>query len=118
MRMRNGRGVIVTTVMLMHMSVRASGQGNEYRLHSRERPPIVQRDTIAHADTIPLYVVNGVNMNRRFGRDSVLSRVQAIPPWTIQSITVLKGPRATTLFGAEGQRGVVIITTSDVVPPK
>lgn len=66
----------------------------------------------------PLIVIDGVpadnsNVNRAGlfgGRDSG-DGLAAINPDDIESITVLKGPSASTLYGSRGGDGVVIITT-------
>lgn len=68
----------------------------------------------------PLYVVDGVPINNEstfsnsldggydFGRGS-----QDINPDNIESVTVLKGASATSLYGSRAANGVIIITTKD-----
>ena len=65
----------------------------------------------------PLFVVDGIPINnsfRTFARSAsvdVSNRAIDINPNDIESITVLKGPAATALYGQQGGSGVVIITT-------
>jgi TonB-linked SusC/RagA family outer membrane protein len=65
----------------------------------------------------PLFVVDGIPINnsfRTFSRSSsvdVSNRAIDINPNDIESITVLKGPAATALYGLQAGSGVVIITT-------
>ena len=68
----------------------------------------------------PLYVVDGVPINNAstfssslngaydFGRGS-----QDINPENIESMTILKGASATSLYGSRAANGVIIITTKD-----
>lgn len=56
-------------------------------------------------DTInPLFVIDGVKMGK--GMTSTL-----MPPEDIESISVLKNESSTSLYGEEGKKGVIIITT-------
>ncbi len=66
----------------------------------------------------PLYVVDGVPVDNTFtgtiGLNSAVdygSRINDISPEDIESLTVLKGAAATTLYGSRAAAGVVIITT-------
>lgn len=65
----------------------------------------------------PLFVVDGIPINnsfRTFARSSsvdVSNRAIDINPNDIESVTVLKGPAATALYGLLAGGGVVIITT-------
>ncbi|MCH7409300.1 SusC/RagA family TonB-linked outer membrane protein [Belliella sp. DSM 111904] len=66
----------------------------------------------------PLFVVDGVPINNAFrsstgsstGVDNA-NRAIDINPNDIESISVLKGPAATSLYGIQGATGVVLITT-------
>lgn len=66
----------------------------------------------------PLFVVDGVPINNSF-RASIgtsagvdyANRAIDINPNDIESISVLKGPAATSLYGIQGATGVVLITT-------
>ncbi len=70
-------------------------------------------------DTQPLWVVNGVPINTstndlnadfRDGQSSP-SRFLDIDPNNIESISVLRGLSATTLYGSQGRNGVILVTT-------
>ncbi len=67
----------------------------------------------------PLFVVDGVpfntdtNNDRGFttGATTASSRFLDLDPNTIESISILKGLSATTLYGNAGRNGVVLVTT-------
>ena len=66
----------------------------------------------------PLFVVDGIPINNSFrasiGTSSGVdyaNRAIDINPNDIESITVLKGPAATALYGIQGGNGVILITT-------
>src|SRR5919109_156594 len=52
----------------------------------------------------PLIYVDGVRVNN--GSTGIVSRFNDIAPEEIESIEVLKGPAAATLYGTEAARGV------------
>lgn len=70
-------------------------------------------------DTQPLWVVNGVpintnsnDINGNFNDGQVApSRFLDIDPNNIESISVLRGLNATTLYGSQGRNGVILVTT-------
>ncbi|MDR7371141.1 TonB-dependent receptor plug domain-containing protein [Flavobacterium aquidurense] len=53
----------------------------------------------------PLYVLDGVQINSK--------QVAKINPNDIESIKVLKGVEATSIYGSHGRNGVVIITSKE-----
>ncbi|MGC4037057.1 MAG: TonB-dependent receptor [Chitinophagaceae bacterium] len=55
-----------------------------------------------NGDNDPLYVVDGVQMR---GGNNLVN------PGDIESITILKDPSITSLYGAQGGNGVIVITT-------
>ncbi|HZI41965.1 MAG TPA: SusC/RagA family TonB-linked outer membrane protein [Gemmatimonadaceae bacterium] len=57
----------------------------------------------------PLVYVDGVRANN--GSTGIVSRFNDIAPEEIESIEVLKGPAAATLYGTEAARGVINIIT-------
>ncbi|MAP55176.1 SusC/RagA family TonB-linked outer membrane protein [Altibacter sp.] len=61
----------------------------------------------------PLYVVDGVRFNSNTNGTgfSGTSRSLDIDPNSIETVNVLKGLSATTLYGADGKNGVIVITT-------
>ncbi|MBA3672551.1 MAG: TonB-dependent receptor plug domain-containing protein, partial [Gemmatimonadaceae bacterium] len=69
-----------------------------------------------NAGTAPIYVIDGIRMSggtqSGFGLSgSSQSASDAIHPQDIQSIEVIKGPAAATLYGADAANGVISITT-------
>jgi TonB-linked SusC/RagA family outer membrane protein len=61
----------------------------------------------------PLVYVDGVRINSDVegGRDSGVSRLNDINPADIESLEVIKGPAAATLYGTEAANGVIQIIT-------
>ena len=65
----------------------------------------------------PIYVIDGVRMTSSNGSfafftgDAQPSRVVDINPEEIESIEVVKGPSAATLYGTDAANGVIVITT-------
>ncbi len=79
---------------------------------------IVRGFTSLSGGNNPLYVVDGIPIESGFTGTTTLngasdfgSRVNDINPEDIESLTVLKGAAATTLYGSRAAAGVVIITT-------
>lgn len=69
------------------------------------------------ASNEPLWIVDGIRLNTG-GRTNMISGMQTsvsplsyLNPEDIESITVLKDASATSLYGADGANGVVLITT-------
>lgn len=60
-----------------------------------------------YGDSTPLYVVDGTPVEARF--DGTVP----VHPHDIQSITILKDAGATSLYGAQGANGVIVIETKD-----
>lgn len=70
-----------------------------------------------NASTDPLYVIDGVpvvsgELNSG-GSHSSLSLLASLSPSNVESISVLKDAVATSLYGARGSNGVIVITTKD-----
>ena len=55
----------------------------------------------------PLYIIKDKNGERR------VTQIDHIDPNTIESVNVLKGETATTIYGKDGKNGVVIIQLKD-----
>ncbi|WP_203293764.1 SusC/RagA family TonB-linked outer membrane protein [Luteirhabdus pelagi] len=74
---------------------------------------VVIRGLTSFGDNQPLYVVDGVRFNTATNGTGIAgtSRSLDIDPNNIASVNVLKGLSATTLYGADGRNGVVVITT-------
>jgi TonB-linked SusC/RagA family outer membrane protein len=67
----------------------------------------------------PLIYVDGVRISSRKafdGRGSATSRLQDIDPAMIESIEIIKGPAAATLYGTEASNGVIQIITKKGEP--
>lgn len=66
----------------------------------------------------PLYVIDGIPFdNMKFGESGMYGGIDqgdimsTINPADIESITVLKGPNAASLYGSRANNGVIVITT-------
>lgn len=65
----------------------------------------------------PLYIVDGIRVEGTTGSSSVSvggttpSRVNDLNPEEIESIEVVRGPSAATLYGTDAANGVIVITT-------
>lgn len=65
----------------------------------------------------PIYVIDGVRMEGTTGSSSVSvggttpSRIGDLNPEEIESIEIVRGPSAATLYGTDAANGVVVITT-------
>ncbi|WP_026902538.1 SusC/RagA family TonB-linked outer membrane protein [Pedobacter glucosidilyticus] len=68
------------------------------------------------ADNQPLFVIDGIpvsNATDNFGADNFQTpnRIADINPDDIESMTILKGPAASVLYGLRAANGAVVITT-------
>ena len=65
----------------------------------------------------PIYIIDGIRMTNNSGSTGLgtggpaPSRVNDINPDEIESIEVIKGPSAATLYGTDAANGVIVITT-------
>ena len=65
----------------------------------------------------PIYVIDGVRMNSSTNSQAIgvggstMSRVNDLNPNEIESIEVVKGPSASTLYGTDAANGVIVIRT-------
>ncbi len=57
----------------------------------------------------PLFYIDGIRVDN--GQTGLVGRFNDIPPEEIESIEVLKGPAAATLYGTEAARGVINVIT-------
>lgn len=64
-------------------------------------------------DNQPLYIVDGVRFNSQTNGTgfSGTSRSLDVDPNNIESVNVLRGLNAATLYGSDGRNGVIVITT-------
>jgi len=79
---------------------------------------LLRGNTEMTGDNQPLYVIDGVPMdNQSFGSASegggydLGDPISAINPDDIETMTVLKGPAASALYGSRASHGVILITT-------
>lgn len=86
--------------------------------HSRPRfNTRVRGEGSLSASSEPLWVVDGVPMftggttNQMPGQNYTISPLSFLNPDDIESITVLKDATATSIYGADGGNGVVLVTT-------
>ena len=84
---------------------------------------VIRGQTSFNGDNEALLIVDGVRYNndenhteRSLAGVAVSNRAMDINPDDIESITVLKGAAATALYGVEGARGVIVITTKKGSP--
>lgn len=65
----------------------------------------------------PIYVIDGIKVEGTTGSSSVsvggttVTRIQDINPEEIESIEVVRGPSAATLYGTDAANGVIVIRT-------
>lgn len=65
----------------------------------------------------PIYIIDGIRMEGSSGSSSIgiggaiPSRVGDIDPEQIESLEIVKGPSAATLYGTDAANGVIVITT-------
>lgn len=93
--------------------VRISGSGGSFTGSS----VIVRGFTTFTGSNQPLYVVDGIAIDNSGGGSplqsgpSVSNRAIDLNPEDVESISVLKGAAATTLYGSRASAGVILITT-------
>ena len=70
-----------------------------------------------NSENKPLYIVDGVPIksitNTNSNNTANPGEIKDLDPNTIESINVIKGLSATTLYGSAGRNGVIIITTKN-----
>ncbi len=81
---------------------------------------VIRGATSLTEDNQPLYVIDGIQMSTPQGDTGLTSNdggidygnpISQINPDDIESIEVLKGAGATSLYGSQGANGVILITT-------
>ncbi|WNJ16840.1 SusC/RagA family TonB-linked outer membrane protein [Pontibacter sp. G13] len=79
---------------------------------------VIRGQTSLNGNNEALVVVDGVRINNnesntedRIAGVALSNRVMDINPDDIESVNVLKGAAATALYGVDGARGVIVITT-------
>ena len=98
----NGRA----TGVVVQQGSGVAGTSSEIRIRGRS--------SLREVSDAPLIYVDGIRVNNRltggFG-DPAVSRLDDIDPSSIESIEVIKGPAAATLYGTEASNGVIQIIT-------
>ncbi len=98
----NGRA----TGVVVQQGSGVAGTSSEIRIRGRS--------SLREVSDAPLIYIDGIRVNNRltggFG-DPAVSRLDDIDPSTIESIEVIKGPAAATLYGTEASNGVIQIIT-------
>ncbi len=56
----------------------------------------------------PVVILDGIWVDNTVGK---LARIDAIDPATIETIEIIRGPSAATLYGQDASNGVIVITT-------
>lgn len=79
---------------------------------------IIRGNTKFNGTNQPLYVIDGVPMDNntmgqagQYGGQDLGDGISSINPNDIESMSVLKGPAASALYGSRGGNGVILITT-------
>lgn len=95
----------------VQVSRTASGTGGSTKV-------IIRGNSSLTGENQPLYVVDGIPLDNTrydeaelFGGKDFGDGISNINPQDIESMTVLKGPNATALYGSRGSNGVILITT-------
>lgn len=96
----------------VQVSLPASGVGGSSKV-------IIRGISSLTGENQPLYVVDGIPLdNTRYDEGQIYSNgrdygdgIGNVNPQDIESLTVLKGPNATALYGSRGANGVIVITT-------
>ncbi len=98
----NGR----STGVVVQQGSGAAGTTSEIRIRGRS--------SLREVSDAPLIYIDGIRVNNRmsggFG-DAATSRLDDIDPASIESIEIIKGPAAATLYGTEASNGVIQIIT-------
>ena len=98
----NGRA----TGVVVQQGSGVAGTSSEIRIRGRS--------SLREVSDAPLIYIDGIRVNNRltggFG-DPAVSRLDDIDPSSIESIEIIKGPAAATLYGTEASNGVIQIIT-------
>ena len=95
----------------VNVSQVASGAGGSSKIIIRGNNSLV-------GNSQPLYVIDGIPMNNnsygeagRWGGTDYGDGLTSISQDDVESMTILKGPNAASLYGQRGSNGVILITT-------
>lgn len=72
---------------------------------------IVSNSTFASGLNVISHAASGTSANFSSSQDQNVNRIADINPNDIESVQVLKGPAAASIYGSKGTNGVIVITT-------
>ena len=72
---------------------------------------IVSNSSFTNGLNVVTAAGSGVNSNFAGSQDQIVNRIADLNPNDIESIQILKGPSAASIYGSKGTNGVVLITT-------
>ncbi|HXE57162.1 MAG TPA: SusC/RagA family TonB-linked outer membrane protein [Gemmatimonadales bacterium] len=100
--------------MTLQRSSGAPGDPARIRLRGNSSPNL-SNDPIVIVDGVRVYAeqsgARGTNLGGQSGEYAAPSPLDYIDPHTIETIEVIKGPSAATLYGQDAANGVIVITT-------
>ncbi len=82
---------------------------------------VIRAETSLTGDNRPLFVIDGIPVQNNTGELGELDYgniVNSMNPDEIENIEVLKGANAAALYGSDGARGVILITTKKATKKK
>ena len=74
-----------------------------------ENPRIVLRGSASKDGKSPMYVIIDKNGEKKFVNGEAKEGLLGISPDNIESVNVIKGKAATTVYGKDGKNGVIVI---------
>ena len=74
-----------------------------------ENPRIVLRGSASKDGKSPMYVIIDKNEEKKFVNGEAKEGLLGISPDNIESVNVIKGKAATTVYGKDGKNGVIVI---------
>jgi TonB family protein len=104
---QNGRPVMTQYVLPIQFALEKDDKRSGQVLFDKTEPTRIAIRESPNADPAkkPLYIIDGKKLASRDKLDPL------VDPNDIASINVLKGASATTIYGDEGQNGVILVTT-------
>lgn len=96
----------------ININASASGMGGATRVVMRGPKSMNQSNQALYViDGVPIFNVNGGQTEGQYGGQPRGEGISDINPDDIESMSVLSGPAAAALYGAQAAQGVVMITT-------
>ena len=72
---------------------------------------IVSNSSFTNGLNVVTAAASGTSVNFAASQDQIVNRIADLNPNDIESIQILKGPSAASIYGSKGTNGVVLITT-------